>query len=86
MERTLEQTFPILEVADDCIVSKTGDYTVGYELTKPEVFTLSPDELDEIHQAWVKAIGLLPAGSICHLQDWFYQSAFEAKTESPSQN
>jgi len=81
MHRTLEQLFPILEVADDCIVSRTGDYTVGYELTKPEIFTLSADELDTIHQAWVKAIGLLPAGAICHLQDWFFESRFESGAE-----
>jgi len=81
MQKTLESTFPILEVTDDCIVSKSGDYTVAYEITKPEIFTLSSEELDIIHQAWVRAIGLLTAPSICHLQDWFYESTYRADAE-----
>ncbi len=81
MQRLLEQTFPILEVTDDCIVSRSGSYTVAYELTKPEIFTLSSPELDVIHQAWVRAIGLLTAPSICHLQDWFYESTYQADAE-----
>lgn len=86
MQRLLEETFPILEVTDDCIVSKSGNYTVAYELTKPEIFTLSSGELDIIHQAWVRAIGLLTAPSICHLQDWFYESAYQADVEKSAES
>ena len=50
MSFQLEQYFPILEISDDCIVAKSGDYTVGFELTKPEIFTLSSEELDAFHQ------------------------------------
>ncbi|MBN9384779.1 MAG: TraG family conjugative transposon ATPase [Chitinophagaceae bacterium] len=82
MEKTLELTFPILEVTDDIIVSKTGDCTVAYELTKPEIFTLSSEDLDVIHQAWVRAIGLLTAPSICHLQDWFFESTYQTDLEN----
>src|SRR5882762_5204679 len=77
MQKIITQTFPILEIADDCIVSKTGDYTVGFELTKAEIFTLSSEELDTLHQAWVRAIGVLTPPAICHLQDWFYESAYQ---------
>lgn len=45
MSFLLEQYFPILEVTGGCIVAKSGDYTVGFELTKPEIFTLSGEEL-----------------------------------------
>jgi len=81
MQKSLELIFPILEVTDGCIVSKSGDYTVAYELMKPEIFTSSSTELDTIHQAWVRAIGLLTAPSVCHLQDWFYESTYQADLE-----
>lgn len=77
MQNQIERVFPLMEVTNDCIVSKMGDYTVGYELTKPEIFTLSSEELATIHQSWVRAIGLLSAPAICHLQDWFYESSFQ---------
>ena len=84
MQKSLELIFPILEVTDGCIVSKSGDYTVAYELMKPEIFCLSSPELDTIHQAWVRAIGLLTAPCICHLQDWFYESSYQAEVDKPS--
>jgi len=81
MQKPMELIFPILEVTDACIVSKSGDYTVAYELMKPEIFTLSSTELNTMHQAWVRAVGLLTAPSVCHLQDWFYESAYQADAE-----
>jgi len=41
-----------------------GDITMGFELELPEIFTLSADELEAFHQAWLKAIKVMPAGTI----------------------
>ena len=81
MSFQLEQYFPILEISDGCIVAKSGDYTVGFELTKPEIFTLSDEELDAIHQTWVRALALLSPHTIVHLQDWFTQASYQADAE-----
>ncbi|NOS90611.1 MAG: TraG family conjugative transposon ATPase [Cyclobacteriaceae bacterium] len=79
---TLEQLFPIYKVEHDCILSKQGDATQVYEVTLPEIFTLSDQEYEAFHQVLVKAIKTLPANSIFHKQDWFFASKHEADFEA----
>lgn len=76
MTYSLHDRLPLLEVAHDTIVSKMGACTLALELRKQEIFTLSEDELAVLHQAWVKAIQTLPAGTILHVQDWFVRATF----------
>ena len=76
MEKHLEELFPIMGVENDCILSKQGDITVAFEARLPEIFTLSDQEYEAFHQAWVKAIKVLPKNSIFHKQDWFTQSRY----------
>lgn len=78
MERLLAEMLPIMEVDHDTILSKQGDITVGYKVTLPELFTLSNRDYEAIHQAWVKAIRVLPKHSIFHKQDWFVGSKYKA--------
>lgn len=77
MERNLADILPVLGAEQDCIISKQGDVTVGFELTLPEIFTLSNEEYESFHQSWVKAIKLLPKQSVFHKQDWFIDSKYE---------
>lgn len=58
-------------VEHDCILSKQGEYTVAYRVQLPEIFTLSDDDYENMHQAWIKAIRVLPKDSVLHKQDWF---------------
>ncbi|HEY4334963.1 MAG TPA: TraG family conjugative transposon ATPase [Puia sp.] len=81
MERTLNELFPIEEISERCIVTKTGEYSVAYELVKPEIFTLSREDYEARHQAWVKALRVLPPNSVVHAQDWYTESAFKADFE-----
>ena len=76
MERTIEEVMPIWAVEKDAILSKMGDYTVGFEVTKPEIFTLSQDEYRNLHLGFVKACKVLPASTIVHMQDWYTQGSF----------
>jgi conjugation system TraG family ATPase len=68
--------FPIYKVEHDCLVSMQGDITVAYELTLPEIFTLSEADYETYHQSWVRAIKLLPKHSIVHKQDIFKRKAY----------
>ncbi|MBS1735578.1 MAG: TraG family conjugative transposon ATPase [Bacteroidetes bacterium] len=77
MEKVLDDIFPILDVEHDCILSKQGDITVVFKADLPEIFTLSDQEYEAFHQAWIKAIKLLPKYSIFHKQDWFLQSSYK---------
>lgn len=78
MEKWLSDILPIMDVEHDMIVSKQGDVTLVFECALPEIFTLSGADYETIHQAFVKAIKVLPKFSILHKQDWFIQSAYKA--------
>jgi conjugation system TraG family ATPase len=78
MERELSHILPVYGVEQGCILSKLGDFTLAYRVEKPEIFTLSAEQYDSLHQAFVKAIRVLPPQSILHLQDWFLSEAYEA--------
>ena len=76
MEKWLKDVLPVKGVEHDCILSKMGDVTVVYEATLPEIFTLSDQEYEAFHQAWIKAVKVLPKQSVFHKQDWFVDSAY----------
>ena len=75
MEKVLDDILPIMDVEHDCILSKQGDVTVVFKADLPEIFTLSDQEYEALHQAWIKAIKLLPKFSVFHKQDWFLESS-----------
>lgn len=76
MERVLEDILPIMDVENDCILSKLGDLTVVFKAELPEIFTLSDQEYEAFHQTWVKAIKVLPLFTVFHKQDWFLESKY----------
>jgi conjugation system TraG family ATPase len=71
MEKQLKDILPILGIEQDAIISKQGEVTLGFRLSLPEVFTLSDEDYEHLHQAWVKAIRVLPKDCVLHKQDWF---------------
>ncbi len=77
MEKQLNEILPILGVEHDCILSKQGDITLVFRAELPEIFTLSNQEYEAFHQAWVKAIKVLPKLSVFHKQDWFIGSKYK---------
>ncbi|WP_431844439.1 TraG family conjugative transposon ATPase [Pedobacter anseongensis] len=72
---------PIYKIEYSCILSRQGDVTVGFRVQLPEIFTLSDREYETYHQAWVKAIKLLPSNCVFHKQDWFTKGSFSADFE-----
>lgn len=69
---------PIYKIEHGCILSYQGDITVGFSLQLPEIFTLSDRDYAAYHQAWVRAIRLLPMHTVFHKQDWFCEEKFRA--------
>ncbi len=78
MEKVLDDILPIMDVEHDCILSKQGDVPVVFKAELPEIFTLSDQEYEAFHQAWIKAIKLLPKYCVFHKQDWFLESSHKA--------
>lgn len=83
---SLEQVLPLYKVENNFLLSKQGDITLAYRITLPEIFSLSTDDFEALHHAWVKAIRLLPNHSIVHKQDWFIEARYPGQfsTERPS--
>ena len=77
-EKQLQDILPIMGIEHDCILSRQGDVTVAFKLSLPEIFTLSGQEYELLHQSWLRAIRVLPAGTTLHKQDWFIQRQFTA--------
>jgi len=78
----LKDRLPIWEVAADHIVTKAGDSTLAFVLIKPEIFTQSAAELQELHRTWVRALHSLPPNTIVHIQDWYWQTEWKADLEN----
>ncbi|MGN6214337.1 MAG: DUF3875 domain-containing protein [Parafilimonas sp.] len=62
----------------DCILSKQGDITIAYEVRLPELFTLSDQKYEALHQSLIKAVRILPKHAVFHKQDWFAEAKYAA--------
>lgn len=74
---TLESKFPLLRVENNCIVSKFADITAAYRVLLPELFTLTGEEYEALHGAWLKALKVLPDYTVVHKQDFFIEERYE---------
>jgi len=77
MEKTLKNMMPVMAVEHDAILSKQGDITIAFMAELPELFTLSDRDYEAFHQAWIRAIKVLPPHCVCHKQDWFIDSKYK---------
>ena len=75
---TLESKFPILKVENNCIISKFADITTAYRVILPELFTLTGEEYEALHGAWLKALKVLPDYTVVHKQDFFIEERYTA--------
>lgn len=85
--------FPIWKVERDCLVSTRGEYTACYEVTLPEIFSLSAKvemvdggrletgDFREMNDIWVKALNVLPVNTIIHKQDLFLVEQYTPRYE-----
>ncbi|RKR84285.1 conjugation system TraG family ATPase [Mucilaginibacter gracilis] len=76
----IEAILPVYKVENNCILSRQGDITIAYKLELPDIFTLSGQEYEALHHAWLKAIKILPQHSIVHKQDIFIRAGYQGKT------
>ena len=79
---TLESKFPLLRVENNCIISKFADITAAYRVSLPELFTLTGEEYEALHGAWLKALKVLPDYTVVHKQDFFIEERYAAPEDS----
>jgi len=78
MRRDLEYFLPIFEVTNDGIFSKTGDFTIGYEIIKSTMFGSFSEELAAIHQAWVMGLRVFNGYTVIYIQDWYTSQIYRS--------
>ncbi len=81
MEKWLNDISPIMDVEHDCVLSKQGDISIVFKSRLPELFTLSDDNYEALHQGLIKAIKVLPKDTVFVKQDWFIQTSYQANFE-----
>ncbi|WP_290088790.1 TraG family conjugative transposon ATPase, partial [uncultured Duncaniella sp.] len=77
----MESKLPLLAVEHGCIISKDADITVAFEVSLPELFTVTSQEYEAMHGAWCKAIKVLPHYSVAHKQDWFVSENYKPELQ-----
>jgi conjugation system TraG family ATPase len=85
MESRLENILPILGIEQDCILSKQGDVTIAYKAELPEIFTMNNADYEAFHQAWIKAIKILPKHCVFHKQDWYIEAKYKIDFKEDTQ-
>lgn len=74
----MEDIFPLMSVCDGFIISKRGDITLGWEVTLPEIFSLTQKEHDDLIGSFSAAAGLLDPWMMIHRQDIFLHQEYES--------
>lgn len=77
----IEKILPLSKVEHQAIISAQGDITIAYEAALPEIFSLADRDYEAYHQAYIKAIKVLPQFSIFHKQDWFTEASYKPDFE-----
>jgi len=81
MRHSIEEFLHIGEVAKDHLVSKLGDITYGYKITKPGIFTMSGEEYRQWSNRLLKALEPMPPDTIIHIADKFWQASWQGNFE-----
>ncbi len=74
--KNLNEILLIYAIEHNAILSKLGDVTIVFEVLLPELFTMSNDEYEAFHHAWIKAIKVLSVNNGLHKQDWFTEAKY----------
>ena len=72
--KNLLDLLPVYGVEHGSILSRMGDVTIAFKVQLPELFTMSNDEYEAFHHAWIRAIKVLPVHAVLHKQDWFTEA------------
>ncbi len=70
------QLYPVLEVNDECIISKSGDITFAYQLHLPPTNSLEKERYGDIRLLLSRAYQTLPVGTIILKQDIYFKKKY----------
>lgn len=79
-----DQIFPIYKIEYGALVSAYGDLTVAYEVTLPEIFTLSDSDYETYHQSWIRAARVFGKHTILHKKDIYRKRLYDGEAVKDS--
>lgn len=77
--RDFWETFPLLTIKDNIIVSKRGDLTVGWKVSLQPTYTIDSQTYSNLNKRLESAIRALPPWMILHRQDIFLKDRYQAE-------
>lgn len=69
----------VAAIDGNVIKNRSKDVAVCYRLHLPEIFTMGEPEFDLIHSDFLKAMMVLPEGTIIHKKDIFKQKIYDSE-------
>ena len=69
---------PILDIQKHVAFANNGNVVLCYQVSLPEIYSLSESDFDELHGTWFQAFKSLPIGTVVHKQDVYQRSHYAA--------
>ncbi|MFY0715385.1 TraG family conjugative transposon ATPase, partial [Seonamhaeicola sp. NFXS20] len=70
---------PILNIEDHVVFASNGNVVLSYEVTLPEIYSLSENDFEQLHGIWFQAFKSMPSGTVIHKQDVYKKSKYTAE-------
>lgn len=67
-----EKAIPVQAIEQGCYIGGNGSVTIGFDLALPGIYTLSPQDAENIHRGFVNLLKILPVGTTMQKLDFFY--------------
>src|SRR5690606_27409060 len=64
---------------DHVVFASNGNVVLCYEVTLPEIYSLSESDFEQLHGSWFQAFKSLPPGTVIHKQDVYKKSEYSAE-------
>ena len=78
MAVSFDKVNPIKLIEQDCYINFNGDVTAGFSLFLPEVYTLSIEHHNDLHEQLVNVFKRLSIGCIVHLQSYYFTDVYSS--------
>lgn len=69
--------FPLLQLDGDTVLTNNGCVLFGYMIELPEIYSLSENDFDAIHDIWYNATKDFDSGTILHKCDIYLKKLFD---------
>jgi len=81
--KTIDKVFPIYAVENDLLISKTGNLSLVYKMSLPQIYSLDVTEIDEVNEIFDKMIRSLPEDTVIQKQDYFFVDEVRESITTP---